>query len=221
VFTYAVTTALAIIAACANLNSIIKAYDAVHKGIRLAEAASPFPGVVVHVSISDIVSAGSFLATGEVLISILSYISLITLIPWILPGIGKHLQRIIVGKESSSWNTSGHWSRGWKVLIAWWIFSFVWSLCSAAVSLDWALHRSAKTSAYLDGVKLPDSIIVSIQQQLGIHPNYWAQGFTRFFAISPWPMLAFALLSIILSVLALGAAPPGQTVDEQQELESK
>ncbi len=34
-------------------------------------------------------------------------------------------------------------------------------------------------------------------------------------------MLAFALLSIILSVLALGAAPPRQTVDEQQELESK
>ena len=61
----------------------------------------------------------------------------------------------------------------------------------------------------------------AIQKQLGINGNYWASGFTRFFAISCWSMLAFALLSILLSVLALNGAPSTQheespTVNEKE-----
>jgi len=224
VFAYSVTNALAIVAASSTLNSIIKAYRTVHHAIHLGEAASPLPGVTIQISISDIISAGSFLAAGEILLANVSYISLITVIPWILPGIGKHIQRVIIqgrkesSPSSSSRNTRRGWSHGWRVLMAWWIYTFVWSLCSAAVTLDWALHRDAKGSAYLNGVKLPDSVVSTIQKQLGINASYWSHGYTRFFAIAPWPMLAFALLSMILSVLALNTPPPAQSaVDDQPE----
>ena len=124
----------------------------------MAEAASPVPGVIIHANISDIVAAGSFLGAGEVLTAFVSHISFVTIFPWALPGIGGSVQRAIIGKSPSS-NTRNHWSRGWAVLMACWIFCFVWSLCSAAVSLDWALHRSGKVNAYLNGVELPVSII--------------------------------------------------------------
>jgi hypothetical protein len=53
----------------------------------------------------------------------------------------------------------------------------VWLLACNIAATEIAVTGSAKTTAYLGGQRLPDSIVQATQAALGENPHYWAQGY--------------------------------------------
>ncbi|OSD07932.1 hypothetical protein PYCCODRAFT_1357883 [Trametes coccinea BRFM310] len=82
-------------------------------------------------------------------------------------------------------------------------FLTIWLFASLVPMTDFVANRQAKVSAFLGTVPLPDSIIQTVQQQLGVTSVYRDIHYLRLAVILPW--IAF-LFSAIASALELMAA---------------
>lgn len=58
-------------------------------------------------------------------------------------------------------------------------FLSIWLLACNIAATEIAVTGSVKTTAYLDGQKLPDSLVEAQEAQLGENPHYWAQGYGK------------------------------------------
>lgn len=58
-------------------------------------------------------------------------------------------------------------------------FLSVWLLASNIAATEIAVTGSAKSTAYLGGQQLPDSVVQATEAQLGVNPLYWAQGYGK------------------------------------------
>ncbi|KAF8302573.1 hypothetical protein DL93DRAFT_2090590 [Clavulina sp. PMI_390] len=88
--------------------------------------------------------------------------------------------------------------------LAWWVFGWSWLFASSVAVLDIVHNRSAKNSASVNGVPLPDSTVQQLQAATGLSAEYWIHGYGKFQSISPWPVIFFGLISIVLTFMAVG-----------------
>jgi len=68
--------------------------------------------------------------------------------------------------------------------------------------------RSALVHAYADGVELPDSVVQTIVEPLGVDNEYRHIGYLLPAAILPWFTVLFTVIAAIVAFLASGQVPP-------------
>ncbi|CDO77561.1 hypothetical protein BN946_scf184912.g60 [Trametes cinnabarina] len=81
-------------------------------------------------------------------------------------------------------------------------FLTVWLFASLVPMTDFVANRQAKVSAFLGATPLPDSIIQSVQQQLGVTSVYRQIHYLRLAVALPWIAFLFGAIASALELIA-------------------
>jgi len=204
------TWALGIVAGGAALNGLIKARHDRDADVKLAESLAPFPDFTVTININDSLTAGGFLAAGELLLSIIAFWSFVSLVLASLSHHGRSSHTLYdeVNRRTERKSTQ-------LFALGWWVFGLFWTFGTAVASLDYGVNRDATTKAYIAGVEVPAATVAQLQKATGLSSAYWVHGYTKFADISPWPLIVFTIASTVLTYLAYKHTPAhGAAVNE-------
>lgn len=181
---YMITNALGIVAGAAALNALVKARHTRDADAAFAVSLSPFPNFSVSINLNDILTAGGFLAAGELLLSIIAFFAYVCLL---FPSIMKRTE----------------YRKGLQAIgLGWWSFGLAWTIATAIATTVLGRNGTAKTNAYVAGVALPPATVAALQAATGLNSHYWIHGYTKFLVISAWPLIFFGIISLVLTIIA-------------------
>ncbi|TDL16087.1 hypothetical protein BD410DRAFT_649820 [Rickenella mellea] len=189
----ALTWALGVIGGAFGLNALIQGNRSKSEVKKSVQA-----GITLTIDSNDIDTAGIFLAVFCTLLSVISSLFLPSHLPSSFP-LSFPLPSIlsITGPRSSNP------TRAIRVQ-AFTLLALSLLILSALVPYDlFAIERSAKISAMIGKLSVPDSELQEQEKGLGISAKYWDSNFIRWQALSSIP--AF-LLSLLASLLHLHTA---------------
>ncbi|KAJ8457515.1 hypothetical protein ONZ51_g11484 [Trametes cubensis] len=81
-------------------------------------------------------------------------------------------------------------------------FLTIWLFASLIPMSDFVANRQAKVTAFIGAVPVPDSLIQSVQQELGVSSVYNQIGYLKNAVILPWFAFLFGAISSVLSLAA-------------------
>ncbi|KAJ8454556.1 hypothetical protein ONZ45_g19258 [Pleurotus djamor] len=198
------TFALSVIASSAGLNSLIKSRQS-----QSSLASKVPPPTVIEIDISDVRRTG-IIATVVCLLSALLSFAFIVIIA--LP----------LNYRSTSTPLSTRTLR-----LQWLLLAFL-AVFLFAVQVPFTLFfatRSASIRAFVGNLELPQSVIQTVQSQLGVSSVYKDIDYLRLTAVFPWLAFGSLLVSIAVTIAAIyrARAPasfaqdaPGSTMSEKQ-----
>ncbi|TDL16088.1 hypothetical protein BD410DRAFT_795718 [Rickenella mellea] len=171
----ALTWAFGVISGSLGLNALIKSNQS--KSYVKKNAPS---GVTVSINTNDIFQVGVVLTVACTLLAILASLFFpLTFVPRKLFGIPT--------------------ARGLRIQAYLLAFTTLWVFASLIPFDIFARNRSAKVTATLGKLTLPDSVVAQQEAMLGVSPVYWKQNYVRWQAIITWFAVLFgALASIVL-----------------------
>jgi len=162
----------AVIAAAVGLNALIKSNSDKDKLKKLAP-----PGTVVNIDTNDIFVAGTVGTVAALLIAILVFLFLAAMVLPFTKGISSRtlrLQAIIL------------------ILASLFLFG------SMIPYMVYFVNRSAVVEAFVNGVRLPDSIVKGVEAASGATRIYKDISYLKLFAILPWFALLFTLIAAVV-----------------------
>jgi len=179
------TWCLSVISGSTGLNAVIKRNQAV-AAVKHQVAAQ---GIHLSVDTFDLEHPGIILSVGCTVLSVISSI-------WFI-GILKDMRH--------KSQTSSRQPLSTRALPIEWMslaFMSIWLLACNIPVTKAAAQGAAKTTAFLNGVQLPQSLVDLTQKQLGVNPSYWAQGYVRLEIIPPWFAFLLAAVTSVVSFIA-------------------
>ncbi|KAJ7489128.1 hypothetical protein FB451DRAFT_1223809 [Mycena latifolia] len=81
-------------------------------------------------------------------------------------------------------------------------FFAIWLLATQIPVTVFVATRSARVEAFIDGLKLPDSVVATIERALGAKTKYSSFGYLKLIAIIPWFTFLFTLIAAVVSFMA-------------------
>ncbi|KAH9896779.1 hypothetical protein C8Q73DRAFT_687002 [Cubamyces lactineus] len=81
-------------------------------------------------------------------------------------------------------------------------FLTIWLFASLIPMTDFVANRQAKVTAFIGAVPVPDSLIQTVQQELGVSSVYNQIGYLKNAVILPWFAFLFGAISSVLSLAA-------------------
>ncbi|KAJ6598189.1 hypothetical protein DFH09DRAFT_1356521 [Mycena vulgaris] len=81
-------------------------------------------------------------------------------------------------------------------------FLVVWLFATQIPLTLFVATRSVKVEAFIDGIKLPDKFVTTIERALGAKTKYSSYDYLKLLAILPWFTLFFTFIAVVVTFVA-------------------